>query len=66
MSSDELPQLSAVELNRIIPLDEASRLSSLSKDTLRNKFREKIVHLSPRRDGMRLGHALMLGKEPRP
>jgi hypothetical protein len=50
-------------LNRIVSLDEASRLSSLSKDTLREKFAQKLVKLSPKRHGMRLGHALMLGRK---
>ncbi len=61
MSDNELPLLSPLELNRIVSLDEASRLSSVSKDTLREHFRDKIVHVSPRRDGMRVGHALMIG-----
>ena len=61
MPNDELPPLTPVELNRIVTLDEASRLSSLSKDTLRDKFRDKLVPLSEKRFGMRVGHALMLG-----
>jgi hypothetical protein len=60
MPKHELPLLTPVELNRIVTLDEASRLSSLSKDTLRDRFRDKLVHLSERRFGMRVGHALML------
>jgi hypothetical protein len=57
---DDLPLPSPIELNRIVPMDEASKLSSLSEDTLRREHSDKIVHLSPRRDGMRVGHALML------
>jgi hypothetical protein len=57
---DDLPLPSPVELNRIVPMDEAAKLSSLSEDTLRREHGDKIVHLSPRRDGMRVGHALML------
>ena len=60
MPNDKLPLLTPVELNRIVTLDEASRLSSLSKDTLRDRFRDKLVHLSDRRMGMRVGDALML------
>lgn len=56
----ELPNPTPVELNRIVSLAEASRLSSLSVDTLRDQFPERIVHLSPKRTGMRVGHALML------
>lgn len=57
---NDLPLPSPIELNRIVPMDEASQLSSLSEDTLRREHADKIVHLSPRRDGMRIGHALML------
>jgi hypothetical protein len=53
--ADELPNPTPIELNRIVPLAEASRLSSLSVDTLRDQFPEKIVHLSPKRAGMRVG-----------
>jgi hypothetical protein len=60
--ADELPNPTPIELNRIVSLAEASRLSSLSVDTLRDKFPEKIVRLSPKRAGMRVGHALMLKK----
>jgi hypothetical protein len=58
--SDDLPLPSPVELQRIAPLGEAARLSGLSTDTLRRRHADKIIHLSPRRDGMRVGHALML------
>jgi hypothetical protein len=61
-NDDELPNPTPVELNRIVSLAEASRLSSLSVDTLRDQFAEKIVQLSPKRAGMRVGHALMLRK----
>ena len=56
----DLPLPSPIELNRIVPMGEASELSSLSEDTLRREHPDKIVHLSKRRDGMRVGHALML------
>jgi hypothetical protein len=61
-NDDELPNPTPVELNRIVSLAEATRLSSLSVDTLRDQFSEKIVQLSPKRAGMRVGHALMLRK----
>jgi hypothetical protein len=62
MPSDkfELPPLTPLELNRIVVLDEASRLSSLSKDSLREHYPHKIIDLSPRRQGMRVGDALMI------
>ena len=61
MPNDGLTPLTPLELNRIAPLDEASHLSSLSVDTLRDKFRDKLVRLSEKRLGMRVGDALMLG-----
>ena len=61
MPNDGLTLLTPLELNRIAPLDEASHLSSLSVDTLRDKFRDKLVRLSEKRLGMRVGDALMLG-----
>jgi hypothetical protein len=51
-----------VELLRFISLEEAERLSTLSQDTLKREHSDKIVHLSTRRVGMRVGHALMLAK----
>lgn len=48
--------------DRIVPLSEASRLSSLSIDTLRRKHRDKWVQLSERRFGMRRRDALMLNE----
>jgi hypothetical protein len=52
-----------VELLRIVPPDEVERLSTLSWDTIKRKHSEKIVHLSERRVGMRVGHALMLASK---
>jgi hypothetical protein len=46
--------------DRVVTLAEASRLSSLSIDTLRRKHRNKFVQLSERRFGMRKRDALML------
>ena len=56
----DLPELTPLELNRVAPLDEASHLSSLSVDTLREQYADKILQLSPKRYGMRVGHALQL------
>jgi hypothetical protein len=49
-----------LELQRIASLAEASRLSGVSVDTLKRRHRDKIIQLSERRQGMRVGHALML------
>jgi hypothetical protein len=48
------------ELERIVPLSEAVRISNLSEDTWRRRHADKLVRLSPRRLGVRLRHALML------
>ena len=49
-----------VELQRIVDLKEASRLSGLSVDSIKRHHSDKITDLSPRRVGMRLRDALML------
>jgi hypothetical protein len=52
--------LTALELARIAPLSEAAELSGLSEDTLRRRFADKIISLSPKRRGMRVRDALLL------
>jgi hypothetical protein len=52
--------LSTLELLRVAPLPEASHLSSASEDNLLRNHRDKIVHVSPRRVGMRVCDALMV------
>jgi hypothetical protein len=49
-----------VELQRVVDLKEASRLSGLSVDSIKRHHASKIIELSPRRRGMRLGDALSL------
>ena len=51
-----------IELLKIVEPDEAERLCSLSWDSIRRNHPDKIVHLSKRRVGMRVGDALMLSK----
>jgi hypothetical protein len=51
-----------LRLQQIVPLKEAARLRGVSEDTLVRTDPEKIIKLSPRRSGMRVGDALMLGK----
>lgn len=50
-----------LELDRIISLREAEKLSTLSVDSWKRHHSDKLVELSPRRLGVRLRHALMLG-----
>jgi len=53
----------SVDLLRVVPPEEAERLSSLDRDTLQRNHGDKVVRLSKRRVGMRVGHALMLRPE---
>jgi hypothetical protein len=55
----ELPPL---ELLRVARLDEAARLAGMSQRTLRRNHSHLILRISPRRRGMRVGDALMLGQ----
>jgi len=52
--------LPPLELLRIVEMEEAARLSSLSVDTLVREHSDKVLRLSARRNGMRVAHALML------
>ena len=58
---DDLPPISPLELHRVVPLDQAGQLAGgISEDTIRRRHSDKIVRLSPRRVGMRVGDALSL------
>jgi hypothetical protein len=59
-TKDEAQVLTPIELERIAPMPEASRLSGLSEDSLRRHYPDQIIDLSPRRQGMRVRDALML------
>ena len=48
------------ELDRIISLQEAEKISTLSPDSWKRNHPDKIVKLARRRLGVRLRHALML------
>lgn len=49
-----------IELDRIASPEECERLRGVSWDTIRRTDPDKIVHMSARRVGMRIRHALML------
>jgi hypothetical protein len=49
-----------IELLRIVPPEETEKLSSADWDTLKRNHPDKVVKISKRREGMRVGHALML------
>jgi hypothetical protein len=55
-----LTMMPPIELLRIVEMEEAERLSSLSVDTLVREHADKVMKLSSRRNGMRVVHALML------
>jgi hypothetical protein len=55
-----------LELKRIIPLPQAAKISSLSVDSLKRHHADLLVQLSPRREGMRVGDALMLNRKLNP
>jgi hypothetical protein len=52
-----------IELLRIASPQEAEKLSSADWDTLKRNHPEKVVKVSKRREGMRVGHALMLHQD---
>jgi hypothetical protein len=45
---------------RVVPIRQAAELAGVSEDTLRRRRPDKIIQLSPRRQGMRVRDALML------
>jgi hypothetical protein len=55
-----LTMLPPLELLRVVEMEEAAHLSSASSDTLLREYPDLIVHVSRRRRGMRIAHALML------
>lgn len=63
MSADEIFKLSPrLELDQIISLREAEKISTLSPSSWKRNHPDKIVELSPRRLGVRLRDALLLKK----
>ena len=53
----------ALELERIISLQDAEKISDLSPDSWKRNHPDKIIKLGPRRLGVRLRDALMLGPD---
>jgi hypothetical protein len=47
-----------IELERVVPLPEVTRITTLSRDALRRRFSHWIVQLSPRRKGMQMRRVL--------
>jgi hypothetical protein len=61
--TDLLERLSPTDLLRIEPLSVAKGRAGCSIDTLKRHHADKIVRLSPRRLGMRMGHSLMIAQQ---
>jgi hypothetical protein len=61
-TAEKTSELPLVERLRIISLAEAARLAGISEDGLRRHHPEKLIRLSPRRVGMRVGDALMISR----
>ena len=59
-ADDDIKLPAKLELDRIISLQDAKRISSLSPDSWKRNHPDKVVELSPRRLGVRLRDALML------
>ena len=59
-AADDFKLPRALELDRIITLQAAEEVSSLSVDSWKRHHADKVVELSPRRLGVRLRDALML------
>jgi hypothetical protein len=55
-----------LELERIVTLQEAAEISGLSRDAWQDNYPELIIHLSPRRLGIKLRHVLSVGQPAKP
>lgn len=61
-SNDDFELSPELELEQIVSLQTAHKISGLSPDSWKRHHHDKIIEMSPRRRGVRLRHALMLGK----
>jgi hypothetical protein len=50
----KLPELTALELESIVPVPKAAHLRGVSVDTFKRHYRHLIRKLSPRREGVKL------------
>jgi hypothetical protein len=53
---------SYVELESVKTLPEVTKITTLSVDTIERRYPQYVVHLSPRRKGMKLKHALEIAR----
>ena len=49
-----LPELTALELESIVPVSKAAQIQGVSPDTFKRRYRHPIRRLSPRRNGVKL------------
>jgi hypothetical protein len=54
------PRKWSLEMARIAPPPAAEKLAGCDWDTLKRNYPDKVVKISKRREGMRVGHALRL------
>jgi hypothetical protein len=47
-----------LELESVVKMPAASKITSLSPDTIRREYSDYVVQLSARRDGVKLRHCL--------
>jgi hypothetical protein len=57
-----LKMMPPLELLRIAPMPEAEHLSGASAETLKREYPDKVIHISKRREGMRVCHALLIAQ----
>ena len=53
-----------LELERVVTLEEAYAISSLSPDAWRDNYPDLVIQLSPKRQGIKLKHVLAVGQTP--
>jgi hypothetical protein len=63
MDSNPASYLPPTERLRIVSLNEAAKLAGCSAENLRRHYGDKIIQISPRRCGMRVGDALLLNSK---
>jgi hypothetical protein len=61
LKADVLPWPSAVELHKMLTIEQVAELTTLSPDSIKRHHADKIRQLGPRRQGIRLGDALAIG-----
>lgn len=58
----DAPALTALDLERRIPVPEAARIKGISEDTFRRTYPELIEQLSERRQGVKVKNAIAPAK----